>query len=136
FVAYFRLTHGRPIAPAASSPPRRGTRVASGALGALAVLSATPQVFTATDDAVAAAQTSPQIIGHRGYPARAVENSLAGLRAADAAGADMVETDIQETSDGGLVVLHDVGLGRLTGLDRNVYELTESEVTALTLRQD
>ncbi|MCK0110697.1 hypothetical protein MWU75_00880 [Ornithinimicrobium sp. F0845] len=30
----------------------------------------------------------------------------------------------------------DVGLGRLTGDDRNVYELTEEEVTSLTLRQN
>ncbi len=32
--------------------------------------------------------------------------------------------------------MHDVNLERLTGEDRNVYELTEEEVTSLMLRQD
>lgn len=136
FVAYVRLVDDRGIDVPAGDPPGRNTRVVSGAVLVLAVLSASPQVVSATDDAAAAVQSSPEIIGHRGYPARAVENSIAGLRAADTAGADMVETDIQETRDGGLVVMHDVDLSRLTGVHQNVYELTESEVTALTLRQD
>ncbi|HIZ36235.1 MAG TPA: glycerophosphoryl diester phosphodiesterase membrane domain-containing protein [Candidatus Ruania gallistercoris] len=136
FVAYLRAEQQRPIEEPSNGASARGTRVACASLLALAVLSATPQVVTASQNATAAAQTAPQIIGHRGYPARAVENSIAGLHAADAAGADMVEMDIQETRDGGLVVLHDVHLGRLTGVDRNVHELTEDEATALTVRQD
>ena len=48
-----------------------------------------------------AADVDPQVIGHRGDPSQAVENSIAGLRAAEGAGADLVEMDIQETADGG-----------------------------------
>ncbi|WP_147916283.1 glycerophosphodiester phosphodiesterase [Ruania zhangjianzhongii] len=135
FVASVRASADRPIEVPSSSPSGHRTRAVSGAVLVVAVLSATPQVVAAINGAAAAAQTSPEIIGHRGYPARAVENSLAGLHAADNAGADMVEMDIQETRDGGFVVMHDVGLRRLAGVDRAVYELTEDEVTALTLRQ-
>ncbi|MPV37207.1 glycerophosphodiester phosphodiesterase family protein [Georgenia subflava] len=136
FVAYVRLVRDRPAAVTPARPAGRGTRAASVTLVVLAAFIATPRVVAAADAADLAATVSPDIIGHRGYPAQAVENSLAGLAAAAGAGADLVETDIQETRDGGLVVMHDVGLGRLTQDDRNVYELTEAEVTALTLRQD
>jgi glycerophosphoryl diester phosphodiesterase len=136
FVAYLRLVQGRPVEAPPVRPAGRSTRVTSVVLVVMAVLIATPRVVAAASAAALAAEATPDIIGHRGYPARAVENSVAGLRAAADAGADVVETDILETRDGGLVVLHDVGLGRLTQDDRNVYELTEDEVTALTLRQD
>ena len=136
FVAYLRQVQDRPRGEAASRPAGRGTSAASVVLGILALLLAMPQVVVAADAADLASEATPQIIGHRGYPARAVENSVAGLHAAADAGADVVETDIQETRDGGMVVLHDVGLGRLTGDERNVHELTEAEVTGLTLRQD
>jgi glycerophosphoryl diester phosphodiesterase len=44
----------------------------------------------------------PLVIGHRGAPAEAPENSLAAFAAAAAAGADLVELDVDE----GLVVGH------------------------------
>jgi glycerophosphoryl diester phosphodiesterase len=136
FVAYLRLVQQRPVEFPPARRAGRSTRVSVVALIVLAVLIATPRVVAAASAAAQAAKASPDIIGHRGYPVRAVENSVAGLSAAADAGADLVETDIQETRDGGLVVMHDVGLGRLTDDNRNVYELTEDEVTALTLRQD
>lgn len=136
FVAYLRLVQGQPVAVAPPRPASRGARAASVVLVVLALFLAMPRVVAAADAATTAAEASPEIIGHRGYPERAVENSIAGLHAASDAGADVVETDIQETRDGSLVVMHDVGLGRLTSDDRNVYELTTDEVTALTLRQD
>ena len=136
FVAYVRQLHGRSVGVPPAAASGVGTRVASVGLVAFAGLSAPPTVFAAADAAVLAAQADPRIIGHRGNPSQEVENSIAGLRAAQAAGADVVETDIQETRDGGWVVMHDVNLERLTGEDRNVYELTEEEVTSLMLRQD
>ncbi|MDF1605806.1 glycerophosphodiester phosphodiesterase family protein [Nocardioides sp. YIM 152315] len=136
FVAYVRLAQGDPVEVAPAYGGSRGTRAASVTLVVPAGFLATPKVLAAADAAALTAESTPDIIGHRGYPAKAVENSIAGLRRAARAGADMVETDIQETRDGGLVVMHDVGLGRLTQSDENVYELTEAEVTSLTLRQD
>lgn len=53
-----------------------------------------------------------EIIGHRGYAARAPENTLASLEHAIAAGADAVEWDLQFASDGTPVLFHDPNLGR------------------------
>ena len=136
FVAYLRIAQDRSVAVRKARSPVRSTRVVSATLVVLAVFIAIPRVVSASDDATLAAEASTDVIGHRGYPERAVENSIDGLRAADAAGADMVETDIQETRDGGFVIMHDVSLSRLTDDDRNVYELTEDEATGLTLRQN
>jgi glycerophosphoryl diester phosphodiesterase len=49
----------------------------------------------------------PLIIGHRGFAARHPDNSLAGVRAALAAGADGVEVDVRPCADGTWVCHHD-----------------------------
>jgi len=50
------------------------------------------------------------VIAHRGFHATAPENTVEAFRAAVALGVDMVELDVQETTDGELVVCHeDVG---------------------------
>lgn len=51
--------------------------------------------------------TGPIVLGHRGAPLTAIENSLEALRTALAAGLDGLETDIQRTRDGVLVLHHD-----------------------------
>ena len=56
------------------------------------------------------------LIAHRGASAVAPENTGAAVRAAIAAGADMVELDIQLTADGRLVVVHYDELRRITGV--------------------
>lgn len=53
-----------------------------------------------------------RVIGHRGWPTRHPDNSLAGIReAADVA--DMVEVDIRRTADGELILSHDPSIGGL-----------------------
>jgi glycerophosphoryl diester phosphodiesterase len=49
----------------------------------------------------------PVILGHRGSPEQAQENSLESFRLALAAGADGVELDVHGTADGELIVFHD-----------------------------
>jgi glycerophosphoryl diester phosphodiesterase len=49
----------------------------------------------------------PLIIGHRGFPARHPDNSLAGIRAALEVGADGVEIDVRPCADGTWVCHHD-----------------------------
>lgn len=49
----------------------------------------------------------PLVIGHRGAPLAATENSLASFEAAAAQGADWVELDVHLTSDGEVVLNHD-----------------------------
>jgi glycerophosphoryl diester phosphodiesterase len=52
------------------------------------------------------------IIGHRGSPCDAPENTLASFRKAIEAGADYIEFDVHLTKDGVPVVTHDPQLGR------------------------
>ncbi|MEW5722963.1 MAG: glycerophosphodiester phosphodiesterase family protein [Thermodesulfobacteriota bacterium] len=56
----------------------------------------------------------PLIIAHRGARSLAPENTLAAARKALAAGADMWELDLQLSTDGALVVVHDRTLERTT----------------------
>jgi glycerophosphoryl diester phosphodiesterase len=51
-----------------------------------------------------------KVIGHRGAPRLARENTVAAFEAAAAVGADMVELDARRTADGALVVHHDAAL--------------------------
>jgi glycerophosphoryl diester phosphodiesterase len=55
-----------------------------------------------------------EIIAHRGYSAKAPENTLVALDAAVEAGADAVEFDIQTGGDGTPVLFHDDMLSRTT----------------------
>ena len=55
-----------------------------------------------------------EIIGHRGYSARAPENTLVSLDAALTAGAPAVEFDVHVASGGTPVVIHDETLDRTT----------------------
>ncbi len=47
------------------------------------------------------------VIGHRGAPTEAPENTLEAFEAAIDAGADMIEFDVRRARDGALVVSHD-----------------------------
>ncbi len=54
----------------------------------------------------------PLVLGHRGYSAAHLENSMEAFRAALDAGMDGFELDVQPTLDGACVVLHDADLAR------------------------
>jgi len=54
------------------------------------------------------------VTGHRGASAIAPENTMAAFRLAIELGADGLEFDVQRTSDGELVVMHDAILDRTT----------------------
>ncbi len=54
----------------------------------------------------------PRVVGHRGWPTRFPDNTLAGFLAA-ASVADAVETDIRRSGDGKLVLSHDPTIGGL-----------------------
>lgn len=107
--------------------------VAVSALVLFGILAAPPVVFATIASGDAASE--PLIIAHRGYTAVGVENTISSLQGAAAAGADMVEMDIQETADQGYVVIHDVSLQRLAGDGRSVYDLTEAQASQVTVRQ-
>ena len=54
-------------------------------------------------------------IAHRGNSSQAPENTLAAFASAAAAGAGMIETDLQLSSDGTAVLIHDPSLSRTAG---------------------
>ncbi|MBZ9712339.1 glycerophosphodiester phosphodiesterase [Deinococcus multiflagellatus] len=53
---------------------------------------------------------TPLLLGHRGAPGLAPENTLASFQAALAAGLDGVELDVRRLADGTLAVHHDAAL--------------------------
>ncbi len=56
----------------------------------------------------------PLVVAHRGASRAAPENTLAAFREALDRGADAVELDVQRTSDGHLIIVHDATLERTT----------------------
>jgi len=70
-------------------------------------------------------------IAHRGASGTFPENTLSAFRAAIDAGADMCELDVQLTSDGAVVVIHDETVERTTDGKGEVAELTLEEIKRL-----
>lgn len=73
----------------------------------------------------------PWIIGHRGIPALAPENTLEGAVLAYEKGADIVENDIYITKDDQVVILHDTTLDRTTNGTGNIEDYTLAELKQL-----
>lgn len=73
----------------------------------------------------------PLVIGHRGAPDSAPENTLAAFRAALAAGVDGIETDLHASADGVPVLIHDASLDRTTTGAGPVSALTFAELRRL-----
>lgn len=74
---------------------------------------------------------SAPVIGHRGAARLAPENTLAGLRAAAAAGVAGVEFDVRLTRDGVPVLFHDDTLERTTDGRGRLASLTWAQVRRL-----
>ena len=71
------------------------------------------------------------IVAHRGAMRQAPENTLAAYERAANLGADFVELDVRETSDGALVLMHDARVDRTTDGHGAVEELTLAEIGRL-----
>lgn len=71
------------------------------------------------------------LIGHRGEPDSWPENSLAGFSAVLQAGAKYIETDVQLTADGILILSHDPSLLKVTGKDIVVSETEYAEISSI-----
>jgi glycerophosphoryl diester phosphodiesterase len=72
-----------------------------------------------------------EITAHRMGAIAAPENTIAALRRAIVEKAEWAELDVQLTSDGALVVLHDFDLVRIGGPQKRVAEATLEEVRAI-----
>ena len=76
----------------------------------------------------------PLVIAHRGDHAAAPENTIAAFKQAVEVGADGVELDVQLTSDGEVVVMHDQTLERTTTGKGMVRAHTFSKLRTLAMR--
>ena len=71
-----------------------------------------------------------KIIGHRGAPRLAPENTLKGFQKAIDVGVDMIEFDVRKSKDGVFIVHHDPDID-----DQLLAELTFSQAKRLALNQ-
>ena len=94
---------------------------------------------TAIDDTHKAVQSTfgkrnkMRLIAHRGFKSNQPENSYESLHEAAARGYWGVECDIQETSDGEYVIMHDSTVDRTTSGTGEVSSKTLAEIKELTL---
>ncbi|QFG25611.1 glycerophosphodiester phosphodiesterase family protein [Actinomadura sp. WMMB 499] len=82
-----------------------------------AALTVTGTAQAAPDRPAAHHRTDAVILGHRGSPGQAPEETLASYRNALREDADVLEGDVQLTSDRELVLLHDDTLARTTDVE-------------------
>ncbi len=71
------------------------------------------------------------VIGHRGWPRRYPENTLAGFRAAVELGVDLIELDVHLSKDSHIVVIHDEDVKRTTDRQGSVRQMTLSQIKKL-----
>ncbi len=73
---------------------------------------------------------TPVMIGHRGNPSVAPENTISGFIAAYENGADIFELDVEVTKDGEVVIMHDDTITRTTNYtgDKKVNDMTLAEI--------
>ncbi len=80
-------------------------------------------------------ENSFQLLAHRGYAARYPENTREAISAAVAAGASLVEFDVQLTRDRVPILLHDADFARTGGNPASVLDLDYAEVESITVEE-
>jgi len=113
------------------APAARASLGLRGALAAVAVIAIAAVVQAWLIAGAVAPDRAITVTAHRAGTREAPENTLAALDRAVAAGADVVEIDVQETRDGAVVVLHDTDLRRVAGLPASIWALDLADVQAL-----
>ncbi|OXM85553.1 glycerophosphodiester phosphodiesterase [Paenibacillus rigui] len=68
------------------------------------------------------------VTAHRGSSSSAPENTLSSIRRAIEDGAGYAELDVQETSDGIPILMHDISAKRTTGIDKPVWQISYNEL--------
>lgn len=71
------------------------------------------------------------IIGHRGAPKEAPENTMSSFERAIKTGAGAVEADLRRSADGRVVVIHDKTVNRTTGATGRVDSFSEDRLLGL-----
>ncbi len=73
------------------------------------------------------------VIAHRGGSLLFPENSMEAYKKSAELGVNAVECDVHLTRDNKLVIMHDENLKRITGIDKNISELTYNEISRIKL---
>lgn len=92
--------------------------------------------YNALDLYLVQANPSEVMIAHRGDVENGVENSIQAMQAAHKAGANFSEMDVLITRDKKFVIAHDNNLKRLAGIDKNISDMTLSQVRKVTLKEN
>ena len=110
----------------------------------LHVLATTAAVVTLTVSAAPASAASvseePDMVrvvnvAHRGSSAEAPENTLAAFRLGIEQGSDLIESDVQRSKDGALVLMHDTTLTRTTDVEQVFPDRSPWRVSDFTLTE-
>lgn len=72
-----------------------------------------------------------KVFAHRGFSGRYPENTMLAFQKAVEVGADGIELDVHESSDGQLVIIHDELLVRTTGREGSVSDYPLKELTKI-----
>lgn len=72
-----------------------------------------------------------EVTAHRGGSLDFPENTMSAFRGAKEAGADWIELDIQQTKDRKIVISHDTNVLRVTGVNRDIIDMTYEEISKL-----
>lgn len=74
------------------------------------------------------------VIAHRGASAISPENTLLAFEEAIKAGADYIETDVHQTSDGKVVIMHDLSVNRTCELPNKINKNKNKKVLIKELK--
>ncbi|EDO19404.1 hypothetical protein Kpol_1002p51 [Vanderwaltozyma polyspora DSM 70294] len=77
-----------------------------------------------------------KIVGHRAYKGKYPENTIEAYENAFASGVDIIETDLQMTKDGVVVVNHDSDTGRMWDKELIISESTYEELQELRCKEN
>ncbi len=126
---YFRLVPSARDVMESYEPPSFGLRKRRRQVIVVGVLVAVVVSIVGAIGAIGEVRADRVVVvtAHRGSSGRAPENTLSAIRAAIEDDAGVAEIDVQETSDGAIVLIHDVDLRRLASDARGVWELTLAE---------
>ncbi|MFB7615365.1 glycerophosphodiester phosphodiesterase [Kitasatospora sp. NPDC056181] len=114
-----------------TTPPRAARTAVLAALAVLAAGCAASPGLRARPAAAQPVCAGPVVIGHRGAPLDAPENTMASFEKALQQGADWLETDVQTTRDGVPVLMHDASVDRTTNGKGAIADLTAAQIAGL-----
>ena len=78
-------------------------------------------------------ENSVKMVAHRGFSTQAPENTIPAYELAGMKGYWGAECDIQQTSDGHFILMHDLTVDRTTNGTGNVADMTLEEIKALNI---